>query len=314
MLNQTCPASFAEEIRPDETHAAIRIGFLLRQIEHVSAEVWVATSLPDTDVDHAFQELDRELITLSRRVNTFEAGKLSALRRQVTTWFAIAIDIRAGWERAKPPFDRNDMRLQTEKDPEARGVQKHQKDRLDELRKIWSNIVRDDTWLSAWLEIGDRLGNTIYRLLRGELSDLSLEELDLFFSGVNRLPPDIRRRVQPFFPVKYDSATHLAAELLETYNGLCHLISRTTFRPDDVKTNVATKETVYSTSVMSPRELAYLFGLKKSREGARAFLTLVKEGTYRVKKITSRKYLLALDDFPQTHPESPRYKPAVTTK
>ncbi len=216
---------FPEEIRPDQVLATLQIGFLLRRVEHDSVVDWTAPLLNGPDIDATFQVLERALLALSHRFNDFEAPKISAIHNQMAKLSDIVFKIRADLILEKPPLRREELRQKIKDDPEVQALKKLQKRCLDDLRTILLNIVGNDQRISGWFEIGDHLGHAIFRFMRGELSlPLSPFECGELSSGVRRLPPHLRRRVEPFFPDPNREGYDLACELGDTYQGLCNWI------------------------------------------------------------------------------------------
>ncbi len=217
--------TFPEEIRPDQALAALRIGFLFRRAEHESATIWTESVLKIPDVEKTFEELDGDLLALSNRLNDFEAGKVLELRNQMAKASTAAFHIRMDLLLESPPQLRDQMRQQIEDDPAVQGLKKLQSGRLDDLRIILTNIVGNDLRISLWFEIGLHLGNLIFRSIRGELTaSLLKSEWSQLHLAVRKLPPRLRRRAEPFFPDPNRKGYDLAAELGDTYQGLCNWI------------------------------------------------------------------------------------------
>lgn len=222
MLNEDL---FPEEIRPDQVLAALRIGFLFRRVEHESAMIWTESLLQIPDVEETFRELEYDLLALSNRFNDFEARKHSELRNQMATSSTAAFHIRMDLLLETPPLLRDQMRQQIENDSAVQGLKKLQSGRLNDLRKIMLNVIGNDLRISAWFEIGDHMGHAIFRFMRGELSlPLSTFECAQLRSGVRKLPSTLQRRVEPFFPDPNRKGYDIAAELGDTYQGLCNWI------------------------------------------------------------------------------------------
>lgn len=223
--------TFAKElpsaIRSDQALAALKIGFLLRRIEHESIEIWKTPILERPDLEGTSAELNSELIALSHRINGFEDQKLAELQIQISNWSFLVFTIHADWIKSSQGAQRDLFRQNFERDPAVSGLQKIQNDRRIKLRTIVANIMNGDPRLVAWSTIGDMLGNLIFKSIRGELTvPLPQSEVDKLFSGVKRLPTHLQKRVMPFFPDPNRENRDLAAELLDTYHGLCGLVNR----------------------------------------------------------------------------------------
>lgn len=227
--------SFPEEIRPDQALAALRIGFLLRRVEHESVTDWTAPILEGPDINATLQVLDTELLTLSHRFSDFEARKICAIQSQLTKLSETVFTIRGELILAKPPLSRDELKQRIENAPEVASLKKLQRLRVEDFRNLVSNVVGNDWRIMAWFEIGDRLGNAIFRFMRGELSfPLSARECTQLTSGVKKLPLHLRLRVEPFFPDPNREGYDLAAELGDTYEGLCNLVLKLSPMPRPV--------------------------------------------------------------------------------
>ena len=83
---------------------------------------------------------------------------------------------------------------------------------------------------------------------------------------------------------------------------------------EDSHKNAPVDDIVYSTDVRSPMDWAPVFSFPKNKEGSRQLIACLKDGTYHGKQITRRKWRIAVDDLPPTHPESPRSPSPRTLK
>ena len=84
--------------------------------------------------------------------------------------------------------------------------------------------------------------------------------------------------------------------------------------PKDAQMEATVDDVVYSTDVRSPMDWAPLFRFPKSEQGSRQISRCLKDGTYHGKQITTKKWRIAVDDLPHTHPESPRFSAARMLK
>ena len=212
-------------IRGDQALAAIRIGFLIRRVEHESVTDWTAPLMKGPDIDETFQVIERELLSLSHRFSDFEARKISDLRNQMAKLSETVFKIRADLILEKPSLGRDEMQQRIETDPEVPILKKLQRNLFEDFRNILLPVIGDDWRIAAWFEIGDRLGHTIFRFMRGEIKiPLSPFEFGELRSGVRKLPQHLQSRVGPFFPDPNREGYDLAAELGDTYEGLCNWI------------------------------------------------------------------------------------------
>jgi hypothetical protein len=78
--------------------------------------------------------------------------------------------------------------------------------------------------------------------------------------------------------------------------------------PDETKMISSVEEPEYSSDARSPMDWTCFFGLKKTPQDSRRLIAMFKDGTYLAKQSTSKKWRIAINDLPASHPESPRYK------
>jgi hypothetical protein len=182
-----------------EALAALRLGFLSRQIRNGQKE-------PDlAGVTDVLKQTDRALHGMSNRMNGYQRDTVVEL-----------------WKRL---YDFHSVVRRRLLDRLSETLKKRQQELWSDLRALLAAIIKGESRLAAWFDIGDSLADVSAQLYEGQLAiPLSPQQWDYIYLGVNRLSNRERRIVRPFFPAGYNDDLHLACQLIGTYSGLCSLL------------------------------------------------------------------------------------------
>jgi hypothetical protein len=100
-----------------------------------------------------------------------------------------------------------------------------QHDDWREVHSLLEGILAFDAKCGPWFEMGCHLGDTVFQLLDNRLAvPLTTQAWDYLYSGVDKLPPRVQRRLRVFFSKGYNDAHHLVCQLAATFGGICSLL------------------------------------------------------------------------------------------
>jgi hypothetical protein len=190
-----------------EALAALRVGFLSRQIRNSQETMWKTQTPGVPNITAVLKEADRALHGLSNRMNGYQRSTVVELWGRLHQAHAIASPLLRGGG------------------AEANILKTRQQELWTDLRALLAAIITGEPRLAAWFDIGDNLADISCRLYEGQLAlPLSPQQWDHIYSGVDRLSQRERRIIGPFFPAGYNGLLHLACQLIGTYQGLCGLL------------------------------------------------------------------------------------------
>jgi hypothetical protein len=190
-----------------EALAALRLGFLSRQIHNSQETMWKTQTPGVPNITAVLKAADRALHGLSNRLNGYQRSTVVEPWGRLHQAHAIALPLLRGGG------------------AEANILKTRQQELWNDLRALLAAIITGESRLAAWFDIGDRVANICCQLYEGQLSlPLSPQQWDYIYSGVDRLSQRERRVIEPFFPAGYNGLLHLACQLLGTYQGLCGLL------------------------------------------------------------------------------------------
>jgi hypothetical protein len=183
-----------------EALAALRLGYLSRQIRNLQETMWKAQTPGVPNIKAVLKEADRALHGLSNRMNGYQRSTVVDLWSGLHQAHAIALPLLRGSSAA------------------ARILKTRQQELWSDLRALLAAIITGESRLAAWFDIGDHLADISCQLYEGQLSlPLSPVQWDHIYSGVDRLSQREQRVIGPFFPAGYNNRLHLACQLLGTY-------------------------------------------------------------------------------------------------
>jgi hypothetical protein len=214
--------------------SALRLGYLLHRLRWVQDRIWSGPLLSAPDIEPILHELDEALLGLSRRMNAYERSMVLALKERLIAChyeasghccdFLMLEAINRAQNTARPS---QRWREQVDHHPATEAFKKLQKQNWSDLRIIVTNVVADEPRLLAWFEMGDQLGEVIHGLHDGRIAcPLPRTMWTYLYSGMDKLPPCLRKRLEPLYPASYKSPSHLACQLQDTYSALCHFAER----------------------------------------------------------------------------------------
>jgi hypothetical protein len=191
-----------------EVLAALRLGFLSRQIRNLQEAMWTTQAPSLAAVTKIIKDADRALHGLSNCLNGYQRSTVVELWETLYDSLSIAPHRLLGCSGVAKSI-----------------LKKQQQELWNDLRAMLAAIITGERRLAAWFDLGDRLADISWQIYEGLLPlPLTPQQWDFLYSGVDRLSRRERRIIGPFFPARYNNHLHLACQLLGTYRGLCGLL------------------------------------------------------------------------------------------
>jgi hypothetical protein len=191
-----------------EALAALRLGFLSRQIRNSQETMWGRQEPAVPAVTSTLKEAARALDGLSNRMNDYQRSTVVELWRRLHDSHSIASQRLLGCSGVAASI------LKTK-----------QQGLWSDFRALLAAIIAGEQRLAAWFDIGDHLAAASWEVYEGKLPlPLAPRQWDYIYSGADRLSERERRVIYPFFPAGYNDPLHLACQLIGTYRGLCGLL------------------------------------------------------------------------------------------
>jgi hypothetical protein len=211
--------------------AALRLGFLARQLWFKQLSVW-AKHIPDKeDVRPCISQIDACVLALSNLVNDYQRATLAEILERIADRQLGAAECLGEIlnEELKKDHDTKKalarLAKRTLSDKIIAPWRKWQREDWKALRTLLNTLFRADPRLAAWFEVGDHFADILNQLRLLELvAPLSDESKAYLCSGIDRLSDYEQRRVRPL--LQFDNADHLllGEEMCQTFTRLCALL------------------------------------------------------------------------------------------
>jgi hypothetical protein len=225
-----------------EELTALRIGYLGQELRHRQRSVFQGVVHKVTEVQPCLDEIDRGLALLSSRMNGYQRAQVVeiwdrvAARHEGASCHLAQLWVDAIAQDGEDAVEaRRLLAAWVSGGDEMKAWMTWQDEDWREVHSLLEGIVAFDGKCGPWFEIGDHLGDTVFRLLDNRLAvPLTPQKWDYLYSGVDKLPPRVQRCLGVHFPSRYKNAHHLVCQLEGTFGGICNLLEGEKYGLDTV--------------------------------------------------------------------------------
>ena len=212
--------------------AALRLGFLARQLWFNQWSVW-AKNLPDKEeVRPCLSQIDTCVLALSGLVNDYQGATLADILERIAARHSGAAECLGEMlnEELKKDHDSKKalarLAKRTLSDKIIVPWQQWQREDWKALHILLTTLFRTDARLAAWFEVGEHFADVLNQLRSLDLvAPLSAEHKAYLCSGIDRLSDYEQCRVRPLLQVSSRHHLLLGEEMSQTFLGLCALLT-----------------------------------------------------------------------------------------